>query len=165
MLESDRFYLRRFVASDLPLLVELESDPEILKYITNGVARTNAEIKQRLEKVIAQTAAQEPLGVWGAWQKSNDEFIGWFMLRYYERFPEPELGFMIVKRHWGKGYTYEISKRLVDLGRELKLASIVAITDAKNTASIRVLEKCNFKFEKIVEVPSGPANLYRLNFS
>lgn len=165
MLESDRFYLRRFVASDLPHLIELESDSEILQYITNGIAHSEEMIKTRLNKLIVDAPTQEPLGVWGAWQKSDDDFVGWFMLRYYERFPEPELGFMIVKRHWGKGYTFEIAKRLVDLARELNLASIVAITHADNIASIRVLEKNEFRFEKVVEVANGPANLYRLNLT
>lgn len=165
MLESEHFILRRFVIEDLPHLIELESDSEILKFITNGQVRSRDEIEERLGRLIADAPGLEPLGVWGAWRKSDRDFVGWFMLRYYERFPEPELGFMITKRHWGKGYTFEIAKRLVELARELKLASIVAITHADNIASIRVLEKNGFRFEKVVEVSSGSANFYRLNFS
>lgn len=165
LLETVRTRLRRFQITDLPHLLELESDAEILKFITNGVIHSPEAIRLRLEKLIAEGSKQEPLGVWGAWHKESNDFIGWFMLRYYERFPEPELGFMLVKRHWREGYTYEISCRLIELAKELKIAMIVAITHADNVASIRVLEKSGFCFDKIVDVASGPANLYRLNLA
>ena len=36
-LETERLILRRFTAADADLLVELDSDPEVMRYLTGGL--------------------------------------------------------------------------------------------------------------------------------
>ncbi|MBV9870553.1 MAG: GNAT family N-acetyltransferase, partial [Frankiaceae bacterium] len=43
-LETDRLTLRRFTRDDLELLVELDSDPDVMFYITGGEPTPREEI-------------------------------------------------------------------------------------------------------------------------
>ena len=56
-----------------------------------------------------------------------------------------EIGYHTVKAHAGKGYATEAVRAFLPVIMErLDLHEVAGICDAKNTASIRVLEKCGF---------------------
>ncbi len=63
--------------------------------------------------------------------------------------PEPEVGYMLASRHHGRGLATEAVRAVLgDATRRLGIAVLVAIVDEPNVASIRVLEKCGFAFER-----------------
>ena len=43
-LETDRLILRRFTGDDVDLLVELDADPEVMRYINGGEPTSRAEV-------------------------------------------------------------------------------------------------------------------------
>lgn len=47
--ETDRLVLRRFTRDDLDLLVELDSDPEVKRYIDNGAAVDRHDLAEMLQ--------------------------------------------------------------------------------------------------------------------
>lgn len=144
-IETKRAVLRRFRAEDLPRMLELESDPDVMRFTAARVVQTREQSEQRLRSVLEKEAERAPLGVWAAEMKNSGDFIGWFMLLKTE-LEFPELGFMVVKRHWGKGLTTEIAGALVKHGmEELGEAGVVAVTSPRNAASRRVLEKLGFR--------------------
>ncbi len=51
-LETERLRLRPFVHADLPWLIELDGDPEVMRYIT-GTTTPPEEVKRVLPLVIA----------------------------------------------------------------------------------------------------------------
>lgn len=126
-------------------MIELESDADIVKYTPYRIPQSPAQTEQRLQKLLEKSASLEPLGMWAAETKQEKNFIGWFMLLKTE-FEFPELGFMIVKKSWNKGYTSEIANALIEYAfKDLKLGGLVARTDDNNAASIHVLKKFGFK--------------------
>lgn len=147
-LETHRTKLRRFKIDDLENMIQLESDPQVVKFTPMRVPLTREQSEARLKASIAKQKELAPLGVWAAEKKETGEFIGWFMLAI-RKHEFPELGFMIVNKFWGKGYTTEIAQRLIDFGlKELNYPGIVAVTDEGNHASKRVLHKLGFQFIK-----------------
>src|SRR5205823_10738173 len=81
--------------------------------------------------------------------KPTGEVIGFAGLKYLDDVNEVDLGYRFFKEHWGKGLATEASKPVVAYGFEvLRLHRIVGIADIENKASIRVLEKVGFRFEK-----------------
>lgn len=143
-METKRLRFRRFRADDLDHIVELESDPEVVKHTPMKLPLTREQSAERLKKNIDSTPSREPLGIWAA-ETLQGDFVGWFMLLPIDQ-GVPELGFMIVRRHWGKGFTTEAGERLVRYAfEELKLPRLLAITTVENIASQRVLEKIGFR--------------------
>jgi RimJ/RimL family protein N-acetyltransferase len=61
---------------------------------------------------------------------------------------EIEIGYILKRSAWGKGYATEATDRLLKFAfEETPLEELVATTDPENTASQRVLEKCGLLYE------------------
>ena len=60
---------------------------------------------------------------------------------------ESELGYWIGKRYWGNGYVPEAAKALIEHGMEdLRLTRIWCLCRTDNINSVRVQDKCGFRF-------------------
>src|SRR5207248_689007 len=103
-LETERLTLRRFTADDVDKLVELDSDPQVMYYITGGRATPREEIeREELPHFLECYKRYDGYGFWAALEKSSGEFIGWFHLRPRREGPsdEPELGYRLRRSAWG----------------------------------------------------------------
>lgn len=149
-LETQRLVLRRFTAGDVDLLVELDSDPEVMRYITGGVATSREEIAdEHLPAFLDYYAQGDRWGFWAAIERRSGAFLGWFHLRPHGGDPddEPELGYRLLASWWGRGYATEGAKALIDKAfAELGARRVYAETMAVHTASRRVMEKAGLRF-------------------
>ena len=149
-LETERLRLRRFTAEDAGLLVELDSDPAVMRFITGGRPTSHVEIEtDLLPWWLAYYERYAGYGFWAAIERASGEFVGWFHLRPAAGgLPrEPELGYRLRASAWSKGYATEGSRALVDHAfRELGAERVTAETMAVNTASRRVMEKAGLRY-------------------
>lgn len=144
-MKSDRLSFRRLSLTDLPHMIELESDPDIMKYTPARIPHTREAIAQRLKARIEKEKADAPLGVWALELKDSGDFAGWICIVHTDH-KFPELGFMLPKRHWGKGFATEAATRLVRHAfDDLHLNALVAKTDQDNFNSKNVLGKVGFR--------------------
>jgi RimJ/RimL family protein N-acetyltransferase len=148
-LETERLTLRRFTVDDVDLLVELDSDPEVMFWITGGRTTSREEIEtDYLPAFLSYYERFEGYGFWAAIERSTGEFLGWFHFRPASGHPddEPELGYRLRRSTWGKGYATEGSIALIDRGfRDFGVRRVLAETLAVNTASRRVMEKAGMQ--------------------
>jgi RimJ/RimL family protein N-acetyltransferase len=148
-LETERLVLRRFAASDVDNLVDLDADPEVMRYITGGVPTPPEVIEiDILPRFLWYYENFVGYGFWAAVAKSTGEFLGWFHFRPAEGSPadEPELGYRLRRSAWGNGYGTDGSRALIRKGfTELGVRRVVASTMAVNTASRRVMEKSGLR--------------------
>jgi hypothetical protein len=71
-LATDRLVLRGFTESDLDLLVELDSDPEVMRFVTGGVTTPRAEIESEvLPAFLSSYERFDGYGFWAAIEKSS----------------------------------------------------------------------------------------------
>lgn len=146
-LESERTLLRSFQKEDLPELIELMSDPEVMKYTGFRKPQTEEKIKESLSKW--SNDDENGLGVWCVEKKGSGEFVGWFMLKDTGH-PYPEIGFMLAKKMWGQGLATEVSKTLLRYAfKTLKKEKVIASTVSENDQSISVIKKLGMKRSKI----------------
>jgi RimJ/RimL family protein N-acetyltransferase len=148
LLETERLRLRRFTAGDLDRLVELDSDPEVMRYITGG-APTPRELYETLilPRWFAIYSARPAEGYWAAEDRGTDAFLGWFHLR--EDRIEPaylELGYRLRRDCWGRGLATEGSHAVIRHGFERAAAERISSRTLKgNLASQRVMQKCGLR--------------------
>ena len=65
--------------------------------------------------------------------------------------PDYELGFVLRRSAWGRGYATEIGRGQLEYGfGTLGLGRLLALVSPKNSASITVLEKIGMKFHSTV---------------
>ncbi|GAA4972609.1 GNAT family N-acetyltransferase [Algibacter aquimarinus] len=159
-LETERLILREIRPSDLEGMFELDSDPEVHRYLGNKPVKTKQESLKIINDIIKQYE-ERGIGRWAAIEKSSGEFIGWSGIRLnteynmngYTKFYD--VGYRLIKRFWGKGYATESGKLAVDYAfNSLKLPELYGITELRNQASHKVLLKIglhyveDFCFEK-----------------
>jgi RimJ/RimL family protein N-acetyltransferase len=81
-LETDRLLLRRFTEADVDNLVELDSDPEVMRFINGGRPTPREEVdNDLLPAYLAYYQRSAGYGFWAAIEKSTGEFVGWFHFR------------------------------------------------------------------------------------
>lgn len=173
-LETKRVFLRELTLNDEENLLELDSDVEVMKYLTFGVPSRRDEIKEHL-KIMTQLLITHKghFGFWAAVEKETHEFMGWFHFRPDKKEPlntkRIELGYRLKKNFWGQGHATEISKALLEKGFKMfNLDEIFAITMKDNLASRKVMEKVGLNFiheynDETFPVDYGKGVLYRLN--
>jgi RimJ/RimL family protein N-acetyltransferase len=83
---------------------------------------------------------------------------------------EPEIGYWIGVKHWGKGYATEAARALIDHAfTELGYSELMAGARVSNPASRRVIEKCGFQWTGVVLQrvraiqSSAPCDRFRLD--
>jgi RimJ/RimL family protein N-acetyltransferase len=133
------------------LLFDLDSDPEVMRFISKGKPTTFGLIQTViLPRMLSQQREFPPQGFWAAHLHQTDEFIGWFHLRP-DRIDvgEMELGYRLKRAAWGRGLATEGSSALVThaLG-QWAYEKVCARTLAANLASQRVMEKAGLRFER-----------------
>ena len=144
-LETERLLLRRFTHDDVDNLYQLDSDPEVMRYVTGG-ATTPREVVERVDlpAFMSYYDRVDGYGFWAAIDKTTDRFLGWFHLRPQEGDPldQPELGYRLRREAWGMGYATEGARALIRKGfTDLGAQRVVALAFRDNLASRRVMEK------------------------
>jgi len=149
-LETDRLLLRRFTVDDLDDLVALDSDPAVMRYLTDGIPTPREEIEtDHLPTFLSYYERGDRWGFWAAVHRASGSFLGWFHLRPGDgdADDEPELGYRLVSSAWDCGYATEGSKALIDKAfSQLGARRVHAETMVVHTASRRVLEKAGLLF-------------------
>lgn len=142
--------LRRVTEADVDNLFRLNSDPEVMRYLTGGAPTTRETIRDEIIAFLLDSYQRfGGLGLWAADDRSSGEFLGWFHLRPRRTDGAIDLGYRLRRKTWGQGLATEGSRALVDKGfGELGMDRIVAETMTVNGASRRVMEKCGMKLAR-----------------
>ncbi len=150
-LETERLILREFRISDDMAMFELDSNPEVHKYLGNHPV-TNIEQVQTYIANIQQQYLDHGIGRWITIEKSSDEIIGWAGLKFITEYENNQInfhdvGYRLMPQYWGKGYATEATLAALHYGFEhLNLEKIIGTVHAENKASRRVLEKCGLEY-------------------
>lgn len=149
-LETERMVLRGFMLDDAEHLFALDSDPEVMRFISDGAPTPIDVIRdQFLPKIMRDQTANPDLGVWATVDRASEAFIGWFHLRPFNDDRRVlELGYRLIRSVWGQGLATEGSRALIAKGfHELGADRIVARTMRANRGSQRVMEKAGLTFD------------------
>lgn len=157
-LDTERLSLRQFTADDADLLIELDSDPEVTRYLTGGEPTAPEDVRERdLPGILAGYERWDGrFGLFAAEDKATGAFVGWFILRPERDAPldEVEIGYRLRRAEWGKGYATEGSEALLRKAfTELGVRLVWADTMTVNTGSRKVLEKVGMKVTDTLETP------------
>lgn len=148
-LATERLILRQLTWADAEDLHRLDSDPEVMRYLTNGQPTPYEAIRDEiLPRLIQEYQRSRRHGRWAAVERTTGDFLGWFGLRrpQHGKPDEAELGYRLCRWAWGRGYATEGSQALVHKAfTELGLGRVYATTMAVNVASRRVMEKAGLR--------------------
>ena len=139
VLRTERLVLVPLGDQHLELEVELDADPDVMRFLT-GYARTRAQVIDAHRLRMASAEAAPGLGFWVGF--ADGDFVGWWLLEAPERAEhevvagQAELGYRLLQRRWRHGFAKEGCRELLrhafdDLG----LDRVFGLTMADNAAS------------------------------
>jgi len=161
ILETPRLLIREIETSDESAMFEMDSDPEVHKYLGNK-PYTSIEESRKNIAFIQQQYKENGIGRWAVELKDTGEFIGWTGFKLMRETVNGhtghyDFGYRHVRKHWWQGYAYKAAKASLDYGIEvLGLSDIYAMTDIDNAGSRHILEKLGFKFVEIFPYDGTP---------
>jgi len=160
--ETPRLILRRFTEEDAPLILQLNSDPEVVKYVHERVLHSEEDAKNIIVNIILPQY-EKNLGRWAMYTKSDNEFIGWCGLKHVFERNEIDLGYRLKQDAWGKGYATEAAAHTLEYGfNTLQLPLITGKAHVENIASLKILEKIGMKFIREEVEDECPIKVYTI---
>jgi RimJ/RimL family protein N-acetyltransferase len=149
-LQTERITLVPLADEHLEWEVELDSDPEVVRYLS-GRTSTREEVEAGHARRMAAAQKVDGLGFWVG--LVDDEFVGWWNLQPAHGPDQPDdpdvadLGYRLLERHWHKGLACEGARELVRYGfDDVGLDRIIAQTMAVNAGSRAVMERIGLTY-------------------
>jgi len=143
---SERLLFRELLPSDEDSLFEMDSDPDVHRYLGNTPVQSMDEIKTAIT-MIRKQYEENGVGRMAVILKETGEFLGWAGLKLITHelnghTNHYDLGYRFLKKHWGRGYATEAAEAFVEYGfNVMGLRAIYAYADAGNSNSLSVLGK------------------------
>jgi RimJ/RimL family protein N-acetyltransferase len=160
VIETDRLILRWLSTDDAEFILELMNDPSWLQFIGNKDVKTIEDARSNILNKHVEMYQRLGFGLYLTELKDGGVPIGICGLIKRDALADVDLGFAFLPGFRGKGYASEAASATMGYGKNvLGLKRIVAITSQNNDASIRLLEKLGFQFEKMVELSKDAPKL------
>ena len=153
-IETERLVLRDFEESDLDAMFQLDSNPEVHRYLGNNPIKIKADVLKRIQHVIEQYE-RFGIGRFTCIEKSSGDIIGWSGLKFNTGKKEElngfrdfiDIGYRFIPKYWRKGYGYESAIACLDFGfNTMKYDTIYGAADISNIGSNKILKKIGLHF-------------------
>lgn len=144
-IETERLTLLGWKESDFEVVADTMSDVEHVKYF--GGAKVRWEAWRYFASLIGHFYLRG-YTMFAVEENETGELIGWVGPWFPEGWPEPELGYIIVKSKVGKGYAFEATvAALTFIYSKLEWKTAISQIDVSNTASKNLANKLGASFE------------------
>jgi RimJ/RimL family protein N-acetyltransferase len=154
ILETERLSLRHLSAdNDAAFILELLNDPSFIRYIGDKGVRSLDDARQYILDGPIKSYEMYGFGLNLVELKSNPTAIGICGVLKRDTLPHPDLGFAFLPAYWNRGYAFESAAAVMDHARAvLHLDQVLAITSSDNEASVKVLSKIGFTFDRLMKL-------------
>jgi len=150
-LETVRLTLAPWQAGDWTAFRPIATDPEVMRYITGGVPWTDEQIQAFVARQL-KVYRERGFCRWKLIEKASGESIGFCGVGFWKDSTEPEIGWWLACRCWGRGLATEAAiAALRDAFGRVQLDRLISVAERENRASIRIMQKLGLAFEREFE--------------
>jgi len=167
-LETQRLFLRAFNVDDAQFVLTLLNEPSFIRYIGDKQVRNVDDARRYLLNGPIASYERHGFGLCAVELRESRTPIGMCGLLKREELPDPDIGFAFLPDFWSKGFAFEAAAAVLHDARErIGIERVLAITSLDNEASIRLLERLGFKFERVTKLSadSEQVRLFALNLA
>lgn len=144
--ETERLLIRKLVLSDLDAFHEMESNPKVLQFATGNIKTLEENSKELKELIKKYKTPKNDFWIYAIERKLDKKFVGTVALVKDNN--DDEIGYRFLEKYWNLGYGFEVCKGLITYVQKQGLKTIIAYVVDKNSASVKIIEKLNFKIVK-----------------
>ena len=140
-LETDRLILRMFREDDFEAYATICADGDVMRYLGEGKPLTRSEAWRQMAMILGHWRLRG-YGLWAVEERATGHLIGRIGHFNPEGWPGFELGWVLGKPYWGRGYATEGARRALDYAfAEMGRDHVISLIYPPNAASIRVAER------------------------
>ncbi len=140
--------------ADAALMLELLNDPAFIRNIADRGVRSLEQASDYLRDGALRSYAEHGFGMYAIQKKDTGTLIGNCGLVRREGLDGPDLGYALLPDHCGQGYAREAAQAVIaDARTRLGITRLRAIVNPDNAASIGLLQKLGFEFERMIVLP------------
>lgn len=164
-METDRLYIRKFVEADIERWYEITSDPETLSFWPSPFTKKQAEDWVNLA---IKNYSNLGYGKFALIEKDSSILIGdcgFLDINLFDH-RENDLGYILGKEYWGKGFATEAAKACLHFGiNSFGMRRLVATMEITHHASKRVAEKIGFVVTReFINKKNGNKDTYLMSY-
>lgn len=166
--ETDRIILREIVMEDAAAMFEMDSNPEVHKYLGNKPFKSIAESEENI-RFIRQQYIDNGIGRWAVIDKKSGQFTGWGGLKLITtptngRINFYEVGYRFLQQFWGKGLATASAKASLAYAFEfLPTDYVYAMAEKGNAGSRNVLLKTGLEITEEFEHEGIPCDWFEIS--
>jgi ribosomal-protein-alanine N-acetyltransferase len=146
---TSRLVLTELTLEDAPDLFEVRGDPQAMEF-WDWPADPNPAITQALVARMIQEVSAGRATHWALRLRADRTFVGVCDLSELGYGDCADLGFMLVRRHWGQGLAQEAVTAILEYARQLGLRSVHARVHDGSERSVRLLERAGFVVTQLI---------------
>jgi len=146
-LTTRRLQLRRFTDGDREPFAAMNADPEVTRHLSGPMSRAESDA---LVERVQDHWEQWGYGLFAVELAGEPGLVGFVGLSHHRALPEEvEIGWRLARRVWGAGLATEGAVAVRDFAFvAVGLDRLVSITTDANLASIRVMDKLGFSYDR-----------------
>ena len=150
-LESERLVMRKITESDTDDMFAYTSDAELLQHLPLNVTPTRADAQGAIRGFMDMYHARR-VAPWGVTIKATGQHIGICGFESWNPVTDrAEIGFLIARACWRRGYASEAARRVMRFGFErMNLNRIEARVKPDNEPSRLLLGKLGLRYEGLM---------------
>lgn len=147
-LETDRLFVRPWQIGDRPAFKTMSDDPEVMRYVHGGQPYTEQEIDQFIARA-GKNLAEHDVCMGALVEKATGRVVGVAGVQPLGQSGDLEIGWWLAREVWGRGYATEAGEAAMrHVLDTLKRPRVVAIIDPGNDASVRVVTRLGFQYDR-----------------
>jgi RimJ/RimL family protein N-acetyltransferase len=161
--ETARLLLRPPVEADLDAYVEIHADPEVRKHLTILGGRGGRAAAWRTLAMVIGHWSLRGYGQWTLVEKATGDIVGRAGLWNPEGWPGLEVGWVVARPHWGRGFATEAARAAVEFAfAHTDATRLISLIQPDNVRSIRVAGKIGQTFEGMTVLEGADMQVYAL---
>lgn len=158
IISTPRLVLRAASESDIPVIAErVLGNPDVMRHVFLGEVMAKDSAERFMREHFA--FGDKRVGIAILTEKPSGNVIGFGGLFPCDALEadDLEIGFVMIKETWGKGYASEIGEAQLKMGfDEFGYSRLLGLVHPDNAASIRALTKLGMRYVKHVTSPKRP---------
>jgi adenosine deaminase/aminodeoxyfutalosine deaminase len=150
-LVTERLILSPWRSSDWTEFRPIATDVEVMRYITGGVPWTDEKIQAFIDRQV-KLYLDRGFCRWKIVERASGDVIGFCGPGSWNDATDPEVGWWLARRCWGRGLATEAAAvALRDAFERVRLDRVISVAMPENRASRRIMEKLGLAFEREIE--------------
>ena len=162
VVQTSRLRLRGFTQGDLDAYAAMCADPEVMRFIGAG-GPVGRDVAWRQMAMFAGQWVLLGYGMWAIEELDSGRLVGRAGFLNPEGWPANELGWLLARPYWGRGYAYEAARAARQHGRDAMglRGPLISLIREDNARSIALAQRLGATHDETIEFLGGVAQVWQ----